>query len=118
MKKIDVEVASDHRPEREYSFGVASECGNSAADDLPDRISVASSRASAASSGRACSSSSSAVSLACRSRKEANSMMPSRVSCEINGQAMADMLNEALDTYSFSPFVTIGSGDLIVTRDR
>lgn len=40
------------------------------------------------------------------------------VTLKINGQEMADMLNEALDTYAFSPFVTIGSGDLIVTRDR
>jgi hypothetical protein len=40
------------------------------------------------------------------------------VRLRINGQDMADMLNEALDTYSFSPYVTIGTGDLIVTRDR
>jgi hypothetical protein len=40
------------------------------------------------------------------------------VRLRINGQEMADMLNEALDTYSFSPSVTIGTGDLIVTRDR
>ena len=40
------------------------------------------------------------------------------VTLRINGQDMADMLNEALDTYAFSPFVTIGTGDLIVTRDR
>jgi len=40
------------------------------------------------------------------------------VTLRINGQDMADMLNEQLDTYAFSPFVTIGSGDLIVTRDR
>lgn len=36
----------------------------------------------------------------------------------INGQEMADMLNTALDTSSFSPYVNVGSGDLIVTRDR
>lgn len=36
----------------------------------------------------------------------------------INGQAMADMLNTALDTTSFSPYVNVGTGDLIVTRDR
>jgi hypothetical protein len=40
------------------------------------------------------------------------------VRLRINGQAMADKLNDALDTYAFSPFVTIGTGDLIVTRDR
>jgi hypothetical protein len=40
------------------------------------------------------------------------------VTLRINGQEMADMLNEELDTYAFSPFVTIGVGDLIVTRDR
>ena len=36
----------------------------------------------------------------------------------INGQEMADMLNEALDTTAFSPYVTVGTGDLVVTRDR
>ena len=40
------------------------------------------------------------------------------VTMRINGQEMADMLNEQLDTYAFSPSVTIGTGDLIVTRDR
>jgi hypothetical protein len=40
------------------------------------------------------------------------------VRLRLNGQEMADMLNEALDTYAFSPSVTIGTGDLIVTRDR
>lgn len=35
----------------------------------------------------------------------------------INGQAMADMLNSALDTTAFSPYVTVGIGDLVVTRD-
>lgn len=40
------------------------------------------------------------------------------VQLRINGQAMADMLNTELGTYAFSPFVTIGTGDLIVTRDR
>ena len=40
------------------------------------------------------------------------------VRLRINGQAMADMLNDSLSTYAFSPFVTIGTGDLIVTRDR
>ncbi len=36
----------------------------------------------------------------------------------INGQEMADMLNSALSTTSFSPYVNVGTGDLIVTRDR
>lgn len=36
----------------------------------------------------------------------------------INGQDMADMLNTALDTTSFSPYVNVATGDLIVTRDR
>jgi hypothetical protein len=40
------------------------------------------------------------------------------VRLRINGQEMADMLNKALDTFSFSPYMTIGTGDLIVTRDR
>lgn len=40
------------------------------------------------------------------------------VRLRINGQEMADMLNDALSTYAFSPSVTIGTGDLIVTRDR
>lgn len=40
------------------------------------------------------------------------------VTMRINGQAAADRLNAALSTYAFSPFVTIGTGDLIVTRDR
>jgi hypothetical protein len=40
------------------------------------------------------------------------------VTMRLNGQAMADMLNEELSTYAFSPSVTIGTGDLIVTRDR
>lgn len=40
------------------------------------------------------------------------------VQLRINGQAMADMLNESLSTYAFSPSVTIGTGDLIVSRDR
>jgi hypothetical protein len=36
----------------------------------------------------------------------------------INGQEMADKLNEQLGVYTFSPYVTVGVGDLIVTRDR
>jgi len=36
----------------------------------------------------------------------------------INGQPMADLLNTALDTTTFSPYVTVGSGDLIVTIDK
>ena len=30
-------------------------------------------------------------------------------------KAMADMLNAALDTMAFSPYVTVGTGDLVVT---
>ena len=41
-----------------------------------------------------------------------------RIQLRINGTAMADMLNEELDTSSFSPYVTVGTGDLVVTRDR
>ena len=41
-----------------------------------------------------------------------------RVVLTINGQEMADMLNETLDTTSFSPYVNVGTGDLVVTRDR
>jgi hypothetical protein len=40
------------------------------------------------------------------------------VTLRLNGQVMADLLNEQLSTYAFSPSVTIGRGDLIVTRDR
>lgn len=40
------------------------------------------------------------------------------VQLRLNGQVAADRLNEALGTYAFSPSVTIGTGDLIVTRDR
>ena len=40
------------------------------------------------------------------------------VQLRINGQAMADRLNKALSTYAFSPSVTVGIGDLVVTRDR
>ncbi len=40
------------------------------------------------------------------------------VELRINGQDMADMLNASLSTYAFSPSVTIGTGDLVVTRDR
>jgi hypothetical protein len=36
----------------------------------------------------------------------------------INGQDMADMLNESLGTTTFSPYVTVGNGDLVVTVDR
>ena len=36
----------------------------------------------------------------------------------VNGQEMADMLNTALETTSFSPSVNVGTGDLVVTRDR
>lgn len=40
-----------------------------------------------------------------------------KIVLRINGQQMADMLNTALDTTSFSPYVTVGVGDLVVTRD-
>lgn len=40
------------------------------------------------------------------------------LSLRINGQTQADFLNKALDTTAFSPYVTVGTGDLIVTRDR
>ena len=40
------------------------------------------------------------------------------VQLRINGQAQADYLNEVLETTAFSPYVTVGNGDLIVTRDR
>ncbi len=40
------------------------------------------------------------------------------IELKFNGQEMADTLNEELDTYSFSPSVVVGVGDLIVTRDR
>ncbi|MBK9738896.1 MAG: hypothetical protein IPO93_05200 [Actinobacteria bacterium] len=36
----------------------------------------------------------------------------------INGQAMADLLNDSLSISTFSPYVTVGTGDLIVTVDR
>lgn len=37
---------------------------------------------------------------------------------KIDGQDMADLLNDSLDTYSFSPYVRVGMGDLIITEDR
>lgn len=36
----------------------------------------------------------------------------------INGDEMADLLNEALSSSAFSPYVTVGRGDLVVTVDR
>lgn len=36
----------------------------------------------------------------------------------VNGQTMADLLNEQLETRTFSPYVTVGTGDLTVTRSR
>jgi hypothetical protein len=30
---------------------------------------------------------------------------------------MADLLNSELDSTAFSPYVTVGIGDLVVTRD-
>ncbi len=40
------------------------------------------------------------------------------VQLRIADQAMADYLNEELDTLAFSTSVNIGMGDLVVTRDR
>lgn len=40
------------------------------------------------------------------------------VQLRINGQEQADFLNAELETTAFSPYITIGTGDLIVTRDR
>ena len=40
------------------------------------------------------------------------------VQLRINGTKQADYLNDELDTTAFSPYVTVGTGDLIVTRDR
>lgn len=40
------------------------------------------------------------------------------VELRINGQDAADLLNEALDVNTFSPSITIGTGDLIAARPR
>jgi hypothetical protein len=40
------------------------------------------------------------------------------VQLRLNGQGMADYLNDELGTYTFSPSVTIATGDLVVTRDK
>jgi hypothetical protein len=40
------------------------------------------------------------------------------IQLRINGQKQADYLNKALSTTTFSPYVTVGIGDLIVTHDR
>ena len=40
------------------------------------------------------------------------------VEVRINGQEAADLLNEALDVNTFSPSITIGTGDLIAARPR
>ena len=40
-----------------------------------------------------------------------------KIVLRINGQGMADLLNNALDSTAFSPYVTVGIGDLVVTRD-
>lgn len=40
------------------------------------------------------------------------------VELRISSQAMADTLNAKLGTTAFSPYVTVGTGDLVVTRDR
>lgn len=41
-----------------------------------------------------------------------------KVVLRLNGQSVADSLNQELDTSTFSPYVTIGTGDLIVTTAR
>jgi hypothetical protein len=41
-----------------------------------------------------------------------------KVTLRLNGQRVADQLNRDLSTTAFSPSVTIGTGDLIVTIDR
>ncbi len=40
-----------------------------------------------------------------------------KIVLRINGQDMADLLNTTLDSTAFSPYVTVGIGDLVVTRD-
>jgi hypothetical protein len=40
------------------------------------------------------------------------------VQLRIKDELQADFLNDELDTTAFSPYVTVGTGDLIVTRDR
>lgn len=40
------------------------------------------------------------------------------VQLKINGQQQADFLNDELATTAFSPYVIVGTGDLVVTRDR
>jgi len=40
------------------------------------------------------------------------------VEVRINGQDAADLLNDALDVNTFSPSITIGTGDLIAARPR
>jgi hypothetical protein len=40
------------------------------------------------------------------------------IDLRINGQAVADDLNKALGTTAFSPYVSVGIGDLVVTRAR
>jgi hypothetical protein len=41
-----------------------------------------------------------------------------KVVLRLNGQRVADELNKELDTTTFSPYVTIGTGDLIATTAR
>jgi hypothetical protein len=41
-----------------------------------------------------------------------------KVELRLNGQRSADLLNKALSTMTFSPYVSVGSGDLVVTVDR
>jgi len=40
------------------------------------------------------------------------------VELRINGKVQADYLNAELTTTAFSPYITVGTGDLIVARDR
>jgi hypothetical protein len=41
-----------------------------------------------------------------------------KLTLRLNGQRVADMLNRELATMTFSPYVTVGTGDLIVITDR
>jgi hypothetical protein len=41
-----------------------------------------------------------------------------KVTLKLNGQRSADLLNKTLSTMTFSPYVTVGVGDLVVTIDR
>jgi hypothetical protein len=41
-----------------------------------------------------------------------------KLTLRLNGQRVADMLNRELATTTFSPYVTVGTGDLVVITDR